>query len=59
MKEEYTRKFESRTIRIQDNRRIFSRNKEGVWRRRQRVSKSGRIKKIRVRKNNREIYIGV
>ena len=42
----------SRGIRIQDSRRIFSRDKEGVWGRRERVSKGSRVEEAGAGKEN-------
>ena len=48
MEGKYIRRSGSRVIGIQDNRGIFSRDKKGVWRRRQRISKNSRVEKTGV-----------
>ena len=53
LKEKYTRRLGKKVVRVWNSRRIFSRYKEGVWRRRQEISESDRAEKIRAgRKDN-------
>ena len=42
----YTRGFGSEEFRIWDSRRVFSRLKEGIWKKRQKSSQDGRIEEI-------------
>jgi len=44
LKEKYTGEFRSRNIRIYNNRKVFDRDKERGWWRRQRENQSGEVK---------------
>ena len=42
----------SRRTRIRDNRGIFSRDQERVWRREERIGKSGKTEEVRIRRED-------
>ena len=60
LEEEYLGRFGGRRIRIQICKGVFGSHQEGVWRRGEEVDKSGRIKKIRARReDNRRICLRI
>ena len=52
MKREQIRRFRRRIIGIRDGRRIFSRDKERIWKRRQKISENSRIEEVGTERKN-------
>ena len=60
VKEKYIGGFESKNIRVWNSGRIFRRNKERVWRWRQRIKGDSRVERTWTRSTNyRWIYLNI